>query len=91
MLRIRKPLKPKAVAQIEFLEHNGHSCSTTSLLIEGGTVIGVVVGTAKAFDWFQGMVSDKARQGISSWLVGEYTEVSQLQNTSRSRFRACSH
>lgn len=30
-------------------------------LIDGGSVVAVVVGVAKVFDWFDGMVSDTGR------------------------------
>ncbi|MBV8113845.1 MAG: hypothetical protein JO300_03835 [Silvibacterium sp.] len=38
-------------------------------LIDGLTVTGVCLGVSKTFEWFDGMVSDKARQDLSNWLL----------------------
>jgi hypothetical protein len=37
-------------------------------LIDGGSIVAVVVGVAKAFEWFDGMVSDAGRQALSNQL-----------------------
>jgi len=37
-------------------------------LVDGGSIVAVVVGVAKAFEWFDGMVSDAGRQALSNQL-----------------------
>ena len=37
-------------------------------VIDGGSIVGVVVGVAKAFEWFDGMVSDNGRQALNNLL-----------------------
>jgi hypothetical protein len=37
-------------------------------LIDGGSVVGVVVGVAKAFEWLDGMVNDAGREALSNQL-----------------------
>jgi len=37
-------------------------------LIDGGSIIFIAAAVAKTFDWFDGMVSDEARQALSSQL-----------------------
>ncbi len=38
------------------------------LLIDGGSIIAVVVGVAKAFEWFDGMISDAGRHALGNLL-----------------------
>ena len=53
------------------MELKVHSLAQFDPLISGLTVFGIVTGTAKSFDWLDGMLSDKGRKSIAQWLMNE--------------------
>jgi hypothetical protein len=43
-------------------------------LVDGATILGTVVGTAKAFEWFDDGLSDSSREALTRWLKNMPTD-----------------